>query len=68
MSQALARRADCDDVLFITEDEPMLVAVVHLTYSGIREVDTRWPSVRLYETLEEWATVGMVRDHEEFMA
>jgi hypothetical protein len=32
--RAIARRRDCDDVLFVSADEPPLVAVVHLTHAN----------------------------------
>jgi hypothetical protein len=41
--RAVAVRQDCDDVLFVSVDEPKFVAVVHLTYANRPEADPRWP-------------------------
>jgi ABC-type amino acid transport substrate-binding protein len=48
----IAKRDDCDDVLVALNDGR--VAVVHLTWSGRREADTRWPTTTIYESLENW--------------
>ena len=47
---AIARRQDCDDVLFLVDD---MLAVVHLTYSGA-ESDPRWPDTELFATWNEF--------------
>jgi hypothetical protein len=48
----IAKRDDCDDVLLALNDGR--VAVVHLTWSGGREADTRWPTTVIYDCLEDW--------------
>ncbi len=49
---AIARRADCDDVLFAVGGSSQ-VAEVHLVY-GKRESNSDWPAVVLYESLIAW--------------
>jgi hypothetical protein len=66
--QAVAVRQDCDDVLFVSTDEPKLVAVVHLTYAAHPESDPRWPETTLFASMEDWFECGMKADHEDFIA
>lgn len=49
----IARREDCDDVLFLLLDGSNRYAVVHLTWSGKREDSKNYPKTRLYDNLEE---------------
>ena len=51
---AVARRTDCDDVLFATSDPSKLLALVHLTWSGQVEPDPRWPRTTLYDGWQDW--------------
>jgi hypothetical protein len=51
---AVARRTDCDDILFQLEDDTDRVAVTHLTWRGQPEQDTDWPSVTFYPSLAVW--------------
>jgi hypothetical protein len=50
--RALARRCDCDDVLFAVGDSPQ-VCVVHLTWSNARE-RTGFPATLVFPTLLDW--------------
>ena len=61
--RAIARRCDSDDVLFALEG--IEVAEVHLTWTGRPEVDSTWPTVRLFHTFSEWLRDGMMPDHYE---
>jgi hypothetical protein len=63
---AVARRQDCDDILFLFEGEAGC-AVVHLTYRGKIEPDPRWPSTEIFVSLEAWRLQRMIPDHEEFV-
>jgi hypothetical protein len=68
-SRAIAQRTDCDDVLFVIEqdgDVPVY-AVVHLTWSGGPGSDAHWPDTEIYCSLEEWSRNRMAPDHDEFM-
>jgi hypothetical protein len=58
---AIARRMDNDDVLFVLDDGPE-VAVVHLTWSHIREGSPVWPSTFVYPTIEAFLVECMERD------
>ncbi|MGJ4902514.1 hypothetical protein ACQR0V_13165 [Bradyrhizobium sp. HKCCYLS2058] len=51
-SSIIAKRDDCDDVLVALSDGR--VAVVHLTWSGCREADLRWPTTVIYDSLDDW--------------
>lgn len=44
----IARRQDCDDVLFELLDGSGRFAVVHLTYAQHPEPDPRWPQTEIY--------------------
>jgi hypothetical protein len=66
--RAVAVRQDCDDVLFVSVDEPQVVAVVHLTWSGRPERDPRWPETMFFASMEDWIERGMMVDHADFCA
>jgi hypothetical protein len=61
--RAVAVRQDCDDVLFVSADEPKLVAVVHLTYQ--HEFDPRWPTTKVFASVEDWIERGMKQDYDD---
>ena len=62
-AQAVARRCDCDDVLFVVGD-PLQFAVVHLTYS--RETSAEWPRTVFFTSFADFANERMMQDHEEY--
>ncbi|ADB15836.1 hypothetical protein Psta_1154 [Pirellula staleyi DSM 6068] len=64
--KALARRQDCDDVLFALQDGTGRVAVVHLTWTRNPPERPPWPHTTLFPSLENWAAKGMYADTEEF--
>lgn len=61
---AVARRQDCDDVLFSLEDGSGRVAVVHLTYAV--ESDPVWPLTRVFPDMSSFSEERMVSDNAEF--
>jgi hypothetical protein len=61
---AVARRHDCDDVLFALERG---VAVVHLAYGG-RETRPEFPDTELYESWADFVTERVARDARERQA
>ena len=63
---AVARRIDCDDVLFATADPSKPLAVVHLTWAGKAERDPRWPSSTLYQCWQDWMERCLAPDHEKY--
>jgi hypothetical protein len=63
---ALARRVDCDDILFATADPAKPLAVVHLTWTGSRERDPTSPWTTLYQSWQDWAERCLVPDHKEY--
>jgi hypothetical protein len=64
--RAIARRLDCDDVLYSLEDGSGRVAVVHLT--GVPRERLPWPDTDIYSSLTVWAVERMSRDHDSYMA
>jgi hypothetical protein len=62
--RAVAKRRDCDDVLF--EIDGTACAVVHLTWSRQPEASAEWPSVEWFSSYADWESRGMKRDHDEF--
>ena len=47
-AMAVARRIDCDDVLFCVDHPSYSLAVVHLTWRTKPETDPRWPHSQLF--------------------
>ncbi len=66
--RAVAFRQDCDDVLFVSTDDPPLVAVVHLTSTNRPEQDPRWPETALFDSMQDWIERGMKADHDDFFS
>jgi len=66
--RTLARRQDCDDVLFVVDDGSGRVAVVHLTWTHSPPEKPPWPITCLYPSFETWVAECMRSDHEEFGA
>ena len=64
--RAMARRQDCDDVLFALADGTGRVAVVHLTWTHSPPEAPPWPVTVVYPTIERWAEQVMKPDHDEF--
>jgi hypothetical protein len=52
--EVIARRGDCDDVLFLVEDRTFTYALVHLTWSSRKENDPKWPKTEIFQTWMEW--------------
>ena len=51
---AIARRSDCDDVLFCVDHPSYALAVVHLTWRTKPESDPTWPHTLLFRDWAEW--------------
>lgn len=49
----IARREDCDDVLFLLLDGSNRYAVVHLTWKGKKENNPCYPKTKIYDNLLE---------------
>jgi hypothetical protein len=62
----LARRTDCDDMLFKFGTPNERFAVVHLTYSGKREVNLDFPRTEVFDSFADFAKNRMQRDALEF--
>jgi hypothetical protein len=66
--KAVARRLDCDDVLFLVDAKTTACAVVHLTWSRRPKNDPKWPTLARYSSIEEWVEKRMKPDHEDYIA
>ncbi|MFZ5985691.1 MAG: hypothetical protein ACOYWZ_01010 [Bacillota bacterium] len=64
---AIGRRYDCDDFLFRVHDSDFNYAVVHLTYSKMREENLSFPRTKLYKDLNDWINNCMIPDHLQYM-
>jgi hypothetical protein len=64
---SVGRRDDRDDVLFLLPDNPDPLAVVHLTWTGKRETNPKWPHTTFYSSLDDWMERCMKADHLEFV-
>jgi len=62
--RTIARRQDCDDVLFKLLDGSGRYAVVHLSFQ--KEKDPQWPECHLFTGVEDWIENGMKPDHEDW--
>lgn len=49
----IARREECDDVLFFLLDGTNRYTVVHLTWSGKMENSSSYPKTRIYDNLTD---------------
>ena len=61
----VARRQDCDDVLFELLDGTGRLAVVHLTYA--RETDPQWPETTLFDRWQDFER-QMREEHADWVA
>ncbi len=62
-ARAVARRIDCDDVLFLADGQ---LAVVHLTWLGKTDPSPGWPYTTHFDDWEAWMNECMVPDAEEY--
>ena len=63
-ARALGQRRDRDDVLFGIVHPRARYAVVHLTFQ--REPCSKWPSAKLFATLEEVVQLCLLPDAEDY--
>lgn len=59
---AIARTCHDDNVLFRIHGTSAELAVVHLTFRGKAEPDTKWPATILYRDLDHWVTARLIPD------
>ena len=64
--KTLARRQDCDDVLFAIQDGSGRVAVVHLTWTQSPPERSPWPVTTLFPNLGTWTVEAMHSDAAEW--
>lgn len=64
----LARRSDCDDVLYLVEEtaRPFIV-VHHFTPKGCPQRMPHLPSLALYDDWDDWASRCMRPEHRDYM-
>lgn len=58
----IGKREDCDDVLVAMEEDNRL-AVVHLTWSGHVELDSRFPVTEFYSGWQDWVDRCLLPEH-----
>ena len=63
-AEAIGHRIDCDDVLFVLEDNTL--AVVHLTWSGKQDQNPQFPWTVRYQTVGEFVEKAMLPDVREY--
>jgi hypothetical protein len=63
--RALARRDDCDDVLFAIEDGTGRVVDVHLTWTRDPPERGPWPIAIFFTSFDVWCRDGMQSDHDD---
>lgn len=63
-ARPVARRQDCDDVLFELLDGSGRFAVVHLTYAQHPETNQQWPGTTVYRDWSEFL-IAMKADAED---
>ena len=63
---AIAKRVDCDDVLFSTSDHSAPYVVVHMTWRGREESDLRWPHAVGFKSWGDWIERCFLPDHNEY--
>lgn len=61
--KAVARRYDCDEVLFEILDGSGRLAVVHLTWSASGESQPNWPKIRVVPDWRTFVDEVMARDN-----
>ena len=66
--RAVARRRDCDDVLFETNSTKGLLVVVHLTWSGKPDQFPQWPTTHFYASWEDFKEQEMIPENQAYTA
>ena len=64
-AKLIAKRGDCDDVLFRLGTDESKYAVVHLTWSGRTEQDIRWPTADFYAAFEDFVLANMIPENKD---
>jgi len=59
---AIGRTSNGDDILFLIHNNPTVLAVVHLTFVGRQEPNPLWPTIRFFESIEDWRRLVFLPD------
>ena len=62
----IARTCDGDDILFELKGTTCKLVVVHLTFTGRPEPDSRWPRSIFYRDIDDWIMRSMIPDLARF--
>jgi hypothetical protein len=65
---AVARRVDCDDVLFRVDHARYKLAVVHLTWRMKPEPDPTYPQSQLFADWNDWIANCMKPDNNDYLS
>ena len=68
IARAIARREDCDDVLFWMPDVEERFAIVHLTWNSHPEIDPVFPETTFHNSLSDFVTDDLIPAHREWSA
>jgi hypothetical protein len=66
-AKAVAKTANRDDVLFELSDHAKPLAAVHLTWSKKAQADSRWPTVQLFASWDDWVRERLIPDHADYL-
>ena len=64
--KTLARREDCDDVLFELLDQPGRYAVVHMTFASRSNAHSGFPRTKLYDSWVALYSERILQDNSEW--
>jgi hypothetical protein len=65
-ARAIAKREDCDDVLFWLPQGDGALAVVHLTWKGATETQATWPRASMLTSLSDFIERNMKPVHQDW--
>ncbi|TCJ03060.1 hypothetical protein [Cytobacillus praedii] len=64
--EVIARREDKDEVLYQYKTNPQKYVQVHLTWKRDKEIDSRWPKTREFNSFDNWVNEVMLIDNKEY--
>ena len=67
-ARAIAKREDCDDVLFWLPQAAQNFALVHLTWKGQRETNERYPRTSFLNILADFVAHEMIPTNRDWSA
>ena len=62
----IARREDKDEVLYQYKANPDKCVQVHLTWKMDKQIDSKWPKTREFNSFDDWVNEVMLIDNKEY--